>query len=62
MRISLRICCNRYPEVTVEVFGASITDEVGDLKGYTDQNFIDELRDLADDLERNNERLKERDE
>jgi hypothetical protein len=41
-------------EVTVKGNGSEITEDVSDLNGYVNKDFIQSLRDLADELSEHN--------
>jgi hypothetical protein len=48
-------------ELTVSVIGIVITEDVTDLHGRVDEALINTLRNIADELEEQNIKIKERD-
>lgn len=46
-------------ELTIEGWNNTITEDVTDLKGNVDEDFILSLRNIADELEEHNEKLKD---
>ena len=57
MNIEIRRIGNLLMEVTVKSLGATLVEDVTDLHGYVDEEFIESLRDVADELELSNEQL-----
>jgi len=45
-------------ELTIESLNSTITEDITDLNSKVDEDFIFELRQLADELEEHNEQLK----
>ena len=45
-------------ELTVEGSNSSITEDITSMKGLVDENFIINLRDIADELEEHNQKVK----
>ena len=54
MDISLRHVCGTIIEMTVECDGTTITASITDLNSRVDEQFIQDLRDIADSLEEHN--------
>jgi len=46
-------------EVTIEGWSSTITEDVTDINGNVDVNFIDRLKDLVQELEDQNEKIQE---
>lgn len=44
-------------ELTIEGWNSTMTEDVTDLNGTVDINFINSLRNLADELEEQNEKI-----
>lgn len=47
-------------ELTVNGWGSQITESVTDLKGFVDISLINNLREIADDLEEQNKLMNEK--
>lgn len=45
-------------ELIVSGFSATLTEDITNLKGEVDENFIQNLRSIADELEEHNQKLK----
>jgi len=45
-------------EIIIEGYNSSITEDITDLKGKVDDGFISQLRNIADELEDQNNKLK----
>ena len=46
-------------ELTVEGWGSAITEDITNSKGYVDEELISQLRNIADELEEQNQKLSE---
>jgi len=57
MEITLRHIGSTIIEMTVEDMGCTITTDVTDLYGLVDENLIQNLRNIANELEEHNEKL-----
>ena len=58
MEITSRFIGSTIIEVTVTTNDTSLTEDVCDLNGFVEQDFIDILKELVEDLELHNEQLK----
>lgn len=57
MEIKLRHIADTIIEITVENFGASITSDVTNLQGLVSKELINNLREVAEELELHNEQI-----
>lgn len=57
MEISTRRVSKNILELTVNSYGTNITVDVTDLNGRVDENLIQNLREIAFELEEQNERI-----
>ena len=55
MEISIRIACGSLAYVTITEGGTEITTDVSNIHSQVDPEFIEQLRDVANDLEQFNE-------
>ena len=60
MEITARYIGKTIVEVSVSTSETSLTVDVCDLNGLVDPEFINDLKELAEELELHNEQLKER--
>ena len=58
MEITSRFIGSTIIEVTVTTNDTSLTEDVCDLNGFVEQDFIDILKELVEDLELHNKKLK----
>ena len=58
MKITSRFIGSTIIEVTVSTNETSLTEDVCDLNGLVEQDFIDILKELVEDLELHNKKLK----
>ena len=58
MKITSRFIGSTIIEVTVTTTETSLTVDVTDLNGFVEQDFIDSLKELAEELEIHNKKLK----
>lgn len=56
MEIKSRYIGNSIIEITVSTNNTSMTEDITDINSYIDENFIENLRNLADELEEHNEK------
>ena len=60
MQIKIRIIGNLIVEMTIEDCGATIATDVATLNGVVPIELIDNLKEVAEELELHNEQIKER--
>ena len=55
--ITVRTLCQSFMEMTVEVNGTTIVEDVTDLQGFVSLELIANLREVADEMEEHNKKV-----
>ena len=61
MNISIREIGSTMLELTIELNGSRLIEEITKLDGTVDQGFINQLREVADELEEHNNQINKND-